>query len=92
MLALASARGGAGRADESVLEYAGAARSASTISWADAMKPRARRGATVPPRGSGARIIGRVVAEHPSAVVQTSRIGGRRVLAMLTGEQLPRIC
>jgi hydrogenase expression/formation protein HypE len=44
------------------------------------------------PRGSRARIIGRVVEDHPATVVQTSRIGGRRVLSMLTGEQLPRIC
>lgn len=42
--------------------------------------------------GHSAAIIGEVVAEHPGQVVITSRIGGRRVVNMLVGEQLPRIC
>ncbi len=42
--------------------------------------------------GSNAAIIGEVVQEHPRQVVLTSAIGGRRVVNMLTGEQLPRIC
>ena len=42
--------------------------------------------------GSNAAIIGSVVAEHPKQVILTSSIGGRRMLNMLTGEQLPRIC
>jgi len=42
--------------------------------------------------GQSAAIIGDVVAEHPGQVVLTSRIGGRRVVNMLVGEQLPRIC
>ncbi len=42
--------------------------------------------------GRQAAIIGEVVAEHPRQVVLTSRIGGRRVVNMLAGEQLPRIC
>ena len=37
-------------------------------------------------------IIGEVVDEHPGQVVLRSRIGGTRVVNMLTGEQLPRIC
>lgn len=42
--------------------------------------------------GAQACIIGEVVAEHPRQVVLTSGIGGRRVVSMLVGEQLPRIC
>jgi hydrogenase expression/formation protein HypE len=44
------------------------------------------------PAGENAVCIGSVVAEHPKQVVLTSRIGGRRVVSMLVGEQLPRIC
>lgn len=36
--------------------------------------------------------IGSVTAEHPGVVVLRSAVGGRRVLDMLSGEQLPRIC
>jgi hydrogenase expression/formation protein HypE len=39
-----------------------------------------------------AACLGEVVAEHPRQVVLTSGIGGRRVVNMLVGEQLPRIC
>ena len=39
-----------------------------------------------------AAIIGEVVAQHPGQVVLESGIGGRRVVNMLVGEQLPRIC
>lgn len=44
------------------------------------------------PLGRNAAIIGEVVAEHPGMVVMRSLIGGERVVTMLTGEQLPRIC
>jgi hydrogenase expression/formation protein HypE len=44
------------------------------------------------PCGRGAAIIGEVVADHPGTVVLRSRIGGMRVVDMLSGEQLPRIC
>jgi len=44
------------------------------------------------PLGQQARIIGEVVKEHPSRVVMQTQIGGRRIIDMLTGEQLPRIC
>ncbi len=44
------------------------------------------------PYGESAAVIGRVTTEHPGQVVLTSRIGGRRVVSMLVGEQLPRIC
>lgn len=42
--------------------------------------------------GKDAVIIGEVVAEHPGIVVMKTRIGGTRVVDMLSGEQLPRIC
>lgn len=42
--------------------------------------------------GKSAAIIGEVTAEHPGSVIMKSRIGGRRVVNYLTGEQLPRIC
>jgi hydrogenase expression/formation protein HypE len=42
--------------------------------------------------GKNAAIIGNVNTEHPGKVLMKSRIGGRRVVNYLTGEQLPRIC
>jgi hydrogenase expression/formation protein HypE len=42
--------------------------------------------------GSQAAIIGEMVEDHPGKVVLQSSIGGRRVVNMLPGEQLPRIC
>jgi hydrogenase expression/formation protein HypE len=42
--------------------------------------------------GKNAKIIGSVVKHHPKQVVMESAIGGRRVISMLPGEQLPRIC
>jgi hydrogenase expression/formation protein HypE len=42
--------------------------------------------------GQGAAIIGTVVEEHPGKVVLQSSIGGKRVVSMQVGEQLPRIC
>jgi hydrogenase expression/formation protein HypE len=44
------------------------------------------------PCGCSAAIIGEATMQHPGQVVMTSRIGGRRVVNYLTGEQLPRIC
>ncbi len=44
------------------------------------------------PLGAKAAAIGRVVVEHPRRVVMRSRIGGTRIVDMLSGEQLPRIC
>ncbi len=44
------------------------------------------------PDGTHAAIIGTVVTEHPGMVTLESRIGGSRVVSMLPGEQLPRIC
>jgi hydrogenase expression/formation protein HypE len=44
------------------------------------------------PLGRNAAIIGEVVEDHPAMVVMRSVIGGERVVSMLAGEQLPRIC
>ena len=44
------------------------------------------------PLGKNSVIIGDVTTEHPKMVLMKSRIGGTRVVDMLSGEQLPRIC
>ncbi len=44
------------------------------------------------PKGRHASIIGKVTLEHAGQVVMNATIGGRRVVHMLPGEQLPRIC
>ncbi len=44
------------------------------------------------PLGREAAMIGQVVEDHPGKVFLRSRIGGMRVVDMLSGEQLPRIC
>lgn len=42
--------------------------------------------------GKDAAIIGEVVQQHPGMVMMRTRVGGTRVVDMLSGEQLPRIC
>jgi len=42
--------------------------------------------------GQESVIIGEVVEHHRGIVVMRTRIGGSRVVDMLSGEQLPRIC
>jgi hydrogenase expression/formation protein HypE len=44
------------------------------------------------PLGKDACVIGKVSAEHPSVVRMITTIGSSRIIDMLTGEQLPRIC
>jgi hydrogenase expression/formation protein HypE len=44
------------------------------------------------PLGQDAAIIGEVIAEHPGMVLMKTAIGGTRVLDVMFGEQLPRIC
>lgn len=44
------------------------------------------------PEGQAACIIGRAVADHPGQVRMTTLFGGTRIVDMLVGEQLPRIC
>ncbi len=42
--------------------------------------------------GVGAVVIGRVVAEHLGTVVMKTGLGTSRIIRMLTGDLLPRIC
>lgn len=44
------------------------------------------------PLAEAAARIGTIVADHPGTVVLKTRIGGQRVVPMLAGQQLPRIC
>jgi len=44
------------------------------------------------PFGANAAIIGEVVPDHAGMVIMKTHIGGTRVVDMLSGEQLPRIC
>jgi hydrogenase expression/formation protein HypE len=44
------------------------------------------------PLGADAAIIGEVVTDHPGMVLMKTQIGGTRVLDVMFGEQLPRIC
>ena len=42
--------------------------------------------------GMNSVIIGAITESHPRQVILNSNIGGKRVVNMLVGEQLPRIC
>jgi hydrogenase expression/formation protein HypE len=44
------------------------------------------------PLGQDAALIGEVVPDHPGMVLMKTEIGGTRVLDVMFGEQLPRIC
>jgi hydrogenase expression/formation protein HypE len=44
------------------------------------------------PLGIGAEEIGRVIARHPGVVALRTSLGGTRIVDMLPGDQLPRIC
>ncbi|SOB89801.1 hydrogenase maturation carbamoyl dehydratase HypE [Rhodobacter sp. JA431] len=44
------------------------------------------------PEGARACIVGRAVAEHAGQVRMRTAFGGSRIVDMLVGEQLPRIC
>jgi hydrogenase expression/formation protein HypE len=44
------------------------------------------------PLGGRAAVIGRIARGEPGRVVLQTLLGGRRIVDMLTGEQLPRIC
>ena len=62
-----------------------------------ALVPAARADAAVAalrshPLVRAAARIGRAVAEHPGMVVLETAIGGTRVVDLLPGDQLPRIC
>jgi len=42
--------------------------------------------------GKDAAVIGEVRQEHPGRVVMRTRLGTSRIIDMLVGEMLPRIC
>jgi hydrogenase expression/formation protein HypE len=44
------------------------------------------------PEGREARVVGEVVEDDAALVVLRTAVGGRRIVDMLQGEQLPRIC
>lgn len=44
------------------------------------------------PYGKDAAVIGEVISDHTGKVFMETRIGGERIIDMLSGEQLPRIC
>ncbi|AIQ13750.1 hydrogenase expression/formation protein HypE [Paenibacillus durus] len=44
------------------------------------------------PNGRDAAVIGEVVADHPGKVYMRTLAGGHRIIDMLVGDQLPRIC
>jgi hydrogenase expression/formation protein HypE len=44
------------------------------------------------PEGADAAVIGTVVADHPGMVTMRTIVGSERIVDMLVGEQLPRIC
>jgi hydrogenase expression/formation protein HypE len=62
-----------------------------------AIVPAAAAGAVIAamraiPEGADSVEIGRVVSEHPGMVTMRTIVGSRRIVDMLVGEQLPRIC
>ncbi|HZL67820.1 MAG TPA: AIR synthase-related protein, partial [Candidatus Limnocylindrales bacterium] len=44
------------------------------------------------PLGREAVVIGEIVADHAGMVLMKTEIGGTRILDVMFGEQLPRIC
>ena len=44
------------------------------------------------PYGQDVAVIGRITSAHPGRVVLHTMLGAKRILDMLTGAQLPRIC
>jgi hydrogenase expression/formation protein HypE len=60
------------------------------VAAADA--PRALAALHAHPLGAAAAVIGEVQADAHHFVQMTTRLGGRRIVDWLTGEQLPRIC
>lgn len=44
------------------------------------------------PLGKESKMIGQIVEQHPGMVLMKTGVGGTRVIDLLFGEQLPRIC
>jgi hydrogenase expression/formation protein HypE len=42
--------------------------------------------------GKDAAVIGEVIADHPGRVVMKTLLGSSRIVDMLVGDLLPRIC
>jgi hydrogenase expression/formation protein HypE len=100
---IASARGVSIRIEEAAIPVEDAVRGACEILGLDPLyvanegrfaaflpEPDAARAVEV--LGAGASRIGHVVDGPRGVVVMRSRVGGNRVVDMLSGEQLPRIC
>jgi hydrogenase expression/formation protein HypE len=47
---------------------------------------------TADPQGKNARVVGEIVAHQPGLVTLCSPLGGERLIPLLSGEPLPRIC
>jgi hydrogenase expression/formation protein HypE len=58
----------------------------------DEIAPRVVDAMRAHPLGRDAAMIGRAVAQHPGMVVARTPIGATRIVDMMIGEQLPRIC
>jgi hydrogenase expression/formation protein HypE len=58
----------------------------------ETMAPAALAALRSHPLGDSAVQVGRVVADHPNFVVLRTAIGGTRIVDLLPGDQLPRIC
>ncbi|HEU4367933.1 MAG TPA: hydrogenase expression/formation protein HypE [Methylomirabilota bacterium] len=54
--------------------------------------PRVQEAMRRHPEGCEARVVGEVVEDAAALVVLKTTVGGRRIVDMLQGEQLPRIC
>ena len=78
----------AGRGDRVVYEKAIGNRAVVPAADADQLVQTMREH----PLGRDAAVIGEVVSDHPGMVIMKSLVGGERVVTMLAGEQLPRIC
>lgn len=72
------------------LHMASEGRVVAVVPAADA--DRALQAMRAHPLGRGAAIVGECVAAHPRMVVMASVTGGERIISMLAGEPLPRIC
>lgn len=44
------------------------------------------------PLGENSAIVGKITSDHPGRVILKTAIGGGRILDMMIGDQLPRIC
>jgi hydrogenase expression/formation protein HypE len=44
------------------------------------------------PLGKESAIIGEITGSNPGKVLMQTEVGGRRIIDMLAGEMLPRIC